>query len=283
MESSFLHIRSLLKNDNIGEFIYPTSGTSSHEDNQNTDDKQSTLSNDVQSLSLSYESDDSQSEIDSCLTPFEQIECLNYKHLYYGGTDKQEKIDPIRLCTELPNTLDKLYDLFNDKKGFYRCIEHDHIAYRYEIIECLGNGTYGKVVKAIDHKHYEYVAVKIGRARRYATMHHEAQMILHAKKCIANCREFIVMLKNCLNFRQHSCLIFELHPTDITGLLEGNDFERTGFSMPVVKRLTKKLLISLAHLHEHHIMHGDLKPDNLLKCRGKIDLKVSEIVTFMFL
>lgn len=37
----------------------------------------------------------------------------------------------------------------------------DHIAYRYEIKELIGKGSFGQVIKAYDHKRKELVAVKI--------------------------------------------------------------------------------------------------------------------------
>lgn len=37
----------------------------------------------------------------------------------------------------------------------------DHIAYRYEVLELLGKGSFGPVSKCLDHKTNEMVAVKI--------------------------------------------------------------------------------------------------------------------------
>lgn len=36
-------------------------------------------------------------------------------------------------------------------------IIHDHIAYRYEILEVIGKGSFGQVVRALDHKTNKYV------------------------------------------------------------------------------------------------------------------------------
>lgn len=36
----------------------------------------------------------------------------------------------------------------------------DHIEYRYQVIAIMGQGTFGKVVKAFDHKHKMLVAIK---------------------------------------------------------------------------------------------------------------------------
>ncbi len=43
---------------------------------------------------------------------------------------------------------------------------HDHLAFRYEILEVIGKGSFGQVVKAIDHKTGNLVAVKIIRNKK---------------------------------------------------------------------------------------------------------------------
>ncbi len=43
---------------------------------------------------------------------------------------------------------------------------NDHIAYRYEVVDLLGKGSFGQVVKAYDHKNGEYVALKIIRNKK---------------------------------------------------------------------------------------------------------------------
>ena len=46
-------------------------------------------------------------------------------------------------------------------------VNKDQIAYRYEIIETLGKGSFGQVLKCFDHKRKEYAAVKIIRNNLY--------------------------------------------------------------------------------------------------------------------
>ena len=50
---------------------------------------------------------------------------------------------------------------FDDSKGNYRVTIKDHIAYRYEILNFLGKGSFGIAVKCYDHKNKEEVALKI--------------------------------------------------------------------------------------------------------------------------
>lgn len=43
---------------------------------------------------------------------------------------------------------------------------HDHIAYRYEVLEMIGKGSFGQVAKCLDHKNNELVALKIIRNKK---------------------------------------------------------------------------------------------------------------------
>lgn len=40
---------------------------------------------------------------------------------------------------------------------------HDHVAYRYEILEVIGKGSFGQVIRALDHRTGTCVAIKIIR------------------------------------------------------------------------------------------------------------------------
>ena len=43
---------------------------------------------------------------------------------------------------------------------------HDHIQYRYEVLEVIGKGSFGQVLKCLDHKTKELVALKILRNKK---------------------------------------------------------------------------------------------------------------------
>lgn len=85
------------------------------------------------------------------LTAYEQSEILDYKNIYYLGLSADKA---------------KLKKGFDDEKGFYTLVEHDHIAFRYEIGATLGKGSFGVVVKALDHKKKQHVALKIIRNKK---------------------------------------------------------------------------------------------------------------------
>ena len=69
---------------------------------------------------------------------------------------------------------------YDDENGAYKKVNKDHIAYRYEIIETLGKGSFGQVLKCFDHKKKEYVAVKVIRSKKRSFITHELiQLVIH--------------------------------------------------------------------------------------------------------
>lgn len=47
---------------------------------------------------------------------------------------------------------------------------HDHIAYRFEVLEVIGKGSFGQVLKCLDHKNNELVAIKMIRNKKRFTL-----------------------------------------------------------------------------------------------------------------
>lgn len=55
---------------------------------------------------------------------------------------------------------------YDDSRGDYRLVTHDHIDYRYEILGELGKGSFGQVVKVKDHKNGNIMALKLVRNKK---------------------------------------------------------------------------------------------------------------------
>lgn len=51
----------------------------------------------------------------------------------------------------------------DDEEGYLVVKPGDHLLYRFEVKSILGKGSFAQVVKAIDHKTLNQVAIKINR------------------------------------------------------------------------------------------------------------------------
>ena len=50
---------------------------------------------------------------------------------------------------------------YDDERGDFRILMHDHVLYRFEIVSKLGKGSFGKVITAYDAIENKKVALKI--------------------------------------------------------------------------------------------------------------------------
>lgn len=93
------------------------------------------------------------------LNIFERGEIIDFKDIYFCGTQKAKKrVGDLKL-----QSTNFGYD---DERGDYQIVIGDHLAYRYEVLDVLGKGSFGQVVRCIDHKTGGLVAVKIIRNKK---------------------------------------------------------------------------------------------------------------------
>jgi hypothetical protein len=133
------------------------------------------------------------------LTEFEKTEIFDYNEIYYLGLEA-EKISANNV---------KDYD---DENGSYMKMSKDHISYRFEIMETLGKGSFGLVLRCYDHKKKEAVALKIIRNKKRFQQQGlvEVNILTHLKTLDSDNSLNIVHIKEHFYFRSHLCITFEL-------------------------------------------------------------------------
>lgn len=93
------------------------------------------------------------------LNIFERGEIVDYKDIYFCGTQNAKK----HVGDLSAESMNFGYD---DERGDYKIISGDHLAYRYEIVDILGKGSFGQVARCVDHKTGGLVAIKIIRNKK---------------------------------------------------------------------------------------------------------------------
>lgn len=91
------------------------------------------------------------------LTEYEKSEILDYKVCYFLGLGSEK----------IKGSKQQQYNYgYDDERGDYNVVLQDHIAYRFEVVDFLGKGSFGQALKCVDHKTGEIVAIKIIRNKK---------------------------------------------------------------------------------------------------------------------
>jgi len=213
------------------------------------------------------------------LTSYERVEIRDYEEIWYIGSSSVQKIDIAykkpseKKHGEKPEVVNNGYD---DSRGDYHIVLHDHINYRYEIISLLGKGSFGKVLKCYDHKEKNYVAVKIIKNKK----RFEKQGMVEVKVLEAIRSDDPENVMNSYNikyiesfyFRGHLCIVNELLGINLYEWIKNGGFR--GVTVSMIRHITKEVLTSLEVLERKKIVHCDLKPENIL-LRDPMQIKPS--------
>ncbi|KAJ3517787.1 hypothetical protein NLJ89_g279 [Agrocybe chaxingu] len=195
------------------------------------------------------------------LSEFERKEILDYPSVYCVGANSKKKL------AVLDNPTNNYG--YDDERGDYLVVNHDHLAYRYEVIDSLGKGSFGQVLHCRDYGSGESVAIKIIRNKK--RFHHQAlveiKILDSLRKWDADEKHHVIKMTEHFYFRNHLCIAMELLSINLYELIKANGF--VGFTTALIRRFTSQMLMSLSLMRHHRIVHCDLKPEaSLVECRS---------------
>ncbi|KAJ5833909.1 hypothetical protein N7474_002220 [Penicillium riverlandense] len=149
---------------------------------------------------------------------------------------------------------------------------------RYVVVRKLGWGHFSTVWLSRDTTTGKHVALKVVRSAAHytETAIDEIKLlsrIVQAKPSHPG-RKHVVSLLDSFEHKGpngvHVCMVFEVLGENLLGLIKR--WNHRGIPMPLVKQITKQVLLGLDYLHrECGIIHTDLKPENVLIEIGDVE------------
>lgn len=162
------------------------------------------------------------------ITSFEKKEMSAYDCVYFVGhhAKKRPASPSVTACN---------YG-YDDERGDYIIQLKDHLDYRYEMIELMGKGSFGQVVKCFDHHKGQTVAVKIIRNKKrfHAQALVEVKILKDLIKWDPEDKHNTVRMLSHFTFRDHLCIVFECLSMNLYQFIKSNAFQ--GFSMGLIRR-----------------------------------------------
>ena len=149
---------------------------------------------------------------------------------------------------------------------------------RYVVVRKLGWGHFSTVWLSRDTTNGKHVALKVVRSAAHYTETAIDEIKLLNKIVQANPnhpgRKHVVSLLDSFEHRGpngvHVCMVFEVLGENLLGLIKR--WNHRGIPMPLVRQITKQVLLGLDYLHRDcGIIHTDLKPENVLIEIGDVE------------
>lgn len=156
---------------------------------------------------------------------------------------------------------------------------------KYIVVRKLGWGHFSTVWLSRDTESGRHVALKVVRSAAHYTETAIDEIKLLNKIVQANPdhpgRKHVVSLLDSFEHKGpnglHVCMVFEVLGENLLGLIKR--WNHRGIPMPLVKQITKQVLLGLDYLHRDcGIIHTDLKPENVLIEIGDVEQIVKTFV-----
>ncbi|XP_051513255.1 homeodomain-interacting protein kinase 3-like isoform X8 [Myxocyprinus asiaticus] len=150
--------------------------------------------------------------------------------------------------------------------GDYQLVQHEllcSLKNTYEVLDFLGRGTFGQVVKCWNRGTNEIVAVKILKNHPSYARQGQIEVGILARLSSENADEHnLVRALECFQHRSHTCLVFEMLEQNLYDFLKQNKF--SPLPLKVIRPILQQVATALKKLKVMGLIHADLKPENIM-------------------
>merc|ERR1740128_303666 len=150
--------------------------------------------------------------------------------------------------------------------GDYQLVQHEvlcSLSNQYEVLEFLGRGTFGQVVKCWKKGTNEVVAIKILKNHPSYARQGQIEVNILSRLSQENADEFnFVRAYECFTHKNHTCLVFEMLEQNLYDFLKQNKFQP--LPLKYIRPITHQVLTALLKLKQLGLIHADLKPENIM-------------------
>ncbi|CAF97875.1 unnamed protein product, partial [Tetraodon nigroviridis] len=134
-----------------------------------------------------------------------------------------------------------------------------------EIVDTLGEGTFGKVVKCLDHhRGGAGVALKIiknlEKYREAAKL--EVGVLERIRESDPDNQHHCVRMLDWFHLHGHVCISFQLLSVSTFDFLKANNF--LPYPIHQIRHMARQICHAVSFLHDNQLTHTDLKPENIL-------------------
>ncbi|XP_050399504.1 serine/threonine-protein kinase PRP4 homolog [Patella vulgata] len=171
-----------------------------------------------------------------------------------------------------------LTDNWDDAEGYYRVRIGEVLDKRYTVYGYTGHGVFSNVVRARDAaRGNQEIAIKIIRNNEmmHKTGLKELEFLRKLNDADPDDKFHCLRLYRNFFHKNHLCLAFESLSMNLREILKkyGKDI---GLHIKAVRSYSQQLFLALKLLKRSSILHGDIKPDNILVNDSKLVLKLCD-------